>query len=77
MVPRWQATVEKKLTVLRDLLRAGVEEGWLPGEPKPMIDFIQVVKTDGSLGVHNIFSINDLLDRSIATLEKQEIMEKK
>jgi hypothetical protein len=77
LVPLWQMAIQKKLTHLRDRLKQGIMEKWLPSEPKHMIQFLEKLKWDGSQGVHNIKSINSLLERSITALEELAPMDKK
>lgn len=65
LVPKWQATIKAKVFRLNRLLEKAVEQKRIPEYPPLVKDFIDVLKMDGSMGVHNIFVINDLLNRSI------------
>lgn len=69
LVPRWQKTIRKKVSRLNKLLQRAVDDKLIPEYPPAIKEFIDLLKKDGSAGVHNIFMINDLLDRSIDTTQ--------
>lgn len=68
LVPKWQATIKAKVFRLNRLLEKAVEQKRIPEYPPLVKDFIDLLKMDGSMGVHNIYVINDLLNRSIDTI---------
>lgn len=68
MAARWQETIEAKMRELRSHLDTAVQAGRLKAVPPLMQGFLDAIAKDGSLGVHNIHDVNDLLDRSINTV---------
>jgi hypothetical protein len=68
LVPIWQKTTRRNMTQLVDLCNQAIQEGKIQEFPPLIKGFLEILKEDGSFGVHNILEIKDLLDRSLATL---------
>lgn len=64
----WQKTIKNRMSQLMQLIKQAQEKNIFKEIPINLGIFIEYLKADNSLGVHNISNINDTLTKSIKTI---------